>query len=300
MDLRNLITVKTILEMGTFQNAAKRLNYTQSTVTFQVQQLEQELSIKLFEKIGRKMILTQAGKDILPYIDTIIQSTEQISNYGKGTLDLTGSLRIALPETLLVYKMQPVLKAFRKQAPNVRIHLQTLNCYTIRDKIMNNGADIGIHYDVGGYTPAIRTEFLANFSLSLIASPAIAADQTDFLTENQRKTTVLISNDSNSIFQKLFDHYLEEKNISIEQPIELWSIEAIKKCVISDMGIAFLPTFTVENELNKRALQALATDLNDQRITAVCAYHKNKWLSPAMELFICLLKKYLLLKEPSV
>ena len=60
MNTKNLITFKTILEAGSFQKAADRLNYTQSTVTFQVKQLEEELSLKLFEKIGRRMELTQA------------------------------------------------------------------------------------------------------------------------------------------------------------------------------------------------------------------------------------------------
>ncbi|MFY4776502.1 LysR family transcriptional regulator [Metabacillus sp. RGM 3146] len=66
MELKYLQTLKTILETGSFLGAARKLNYTQSTVTFQIQQLEQELSVKLFEKIGREMVLTQAGEDILP------------------------------------------------------------------------------------------------------------------------------------------------------------------------------------------------------------------------------------------
>ena len=61
MELKSLNTVRMILETGSFQEAARRLHYTQSTVTFQVQQLEKELNVKLFEKLGRRMALTQAG-----------------------------------------------------------------------------------------------------------------------------------------------------------------------------------------------------------------------------------------------
>lgn len=71
MNTKNLVTFKTILEMGSFQKAADKLGYTQSTVTFQIKQLEEELALKLFEKIGRRMELTQAGKDIMPYVDMI-------------------------------------------------------------------------------------------------------------------------------------------------------------------------------------------------------------------------------------
>ena len=61
MNTKNLLTLKTILETGSFQKAADKLNYTQSTVTFQMKQLEEELSLKLFEKIGRKMERMRAG-----------------------------------------------------------------------------------------------------------------------------------------------------------------------------------------------------------------------------------------------
>ncbi|OQY40923.1 MAG: hypothetical protein B6227_06410 [Fusobacteriia bacterium 4572_74] len=103
MDLQ---TLKVISETGSFLNAAQQLNYAQSTITFQMQQLEQELSVKLFEKIGRKMTITQAGKDIIPLIDNIFKSIEQLENYNKGINELTGTLKVAMPETLLTYKMQ--------------------------------------------------------------------------------------------------------------------------------------------------------------------------------------------------
>ena len=75
-----------------------------------MQQLEQELSIKLFEKIGRTMKLTQAGKELIPYIDNVIEAVQQMESYGKENQELTGTLRIAIPETLLAYQMPRILK----------------------------------------------------------------------------------------------------------------------------------------------------------------------------------------------
>ena len=108
MELKYLQTFHTILETGSFLNAARQLNYTQSTVTFHIQQLEQELSFPLFEKIGRKMQLTQAGREIIPYVDAILQNVEILENFQKQTQELHGKLRVALPESLLTYQMQPV------------------------------------------------------------------------------------------------------------------------------------------------------------------------------------------------
>ena len=293
MELRNMITFKTILEEGSFQNAAQKLSYTQSTVTFQMQQLEQELSIKLFEKIGRKMMLSQAGKDILPYVDSILQSMEQISNYGKSNGELTGELKVAIPESLLTYKMQPVIKEFRNQAPNIKLILRSLNCYMIRDQILNGEVDIGIHYDVGGYNPTIITESLGAFSLSLLASPLLGKEHHDFISPNQKKTLTFVMDDRRSLYKEILGQYLKKKNILLENTIELWSIETIKRSAASNLGVAFLPTFTAEEELANGTLIELDIELPSKKITALCAHHKNKWISPGMELFIRLVKDYL-------
>lgn len=290
MELRNMITLKAILEEGSFQKAAQKLSYTQSTVTFQMQQLEQELSINLFEKIGRKMMLTQAGRDILPYIDSILQSMEQINNYGRSNLELTGELKVAIPESLLTYKMQPVIRAFRDQAPNIKLTLRSLNCYMIRDQILNGEADVGIHYDVGGYNPAINTEPLCTFSISLLASPILDKEQHDFISCNQKKEVTFVIDDCHSIYKEIFEEYLKNKNILLSNTLELWSIETIKRCAASNLGVACLPTFTAEKELTTGTLIELDTELSSRKITALCAYHKNKWISPGMELFIQLVK----------
>lgn len=86
MNTKSLVTFKTILEMGSFQKAADKLGYTQSTVTFQIKQLEEELALKLFEKIGRRMELTQAGKDIMPYVDMILQVRNKSGTMAKAFL----------------------------------------------------------------------------------------------------------------------------------------------------------------------------------------------------------------------
>jgi DNA-binding transcriptional LysR family regulator len=289
MELKYLNTFKTILESGSFRNAARQLNYTQSTMTFQMQQLEQELSVKLFEKIGRKMVITQAGKEVLPYIETILLATRQLENYGKDMQELTGTLKVAMPETLLTYRMQPVLKAFRQQAPRVTLSVQALNCYVIRDLLISGGADIGVHYDVGGYGTSMVTEQLTDFSMALIASPDIDNAYSDFVMKHQRKPVCLITNDPDSVFQNLFDHYLREQDIVLDGVLELGSIEAIKRSVTSNLGVAYLPRYVVEEELANGSLKELKTSLSDKTISAICTYHKNKWISPAMELFIRLL-----------
>lgn len=293
MEIKYLKTFKTILEMGSFQKAAERLNYAQSTVTLQIQSLEQELSVKLFDKIGRRMQLTQAGTELLPYINAVLNAAQQLENYGKNKDQLTGALHVAMPETLLNYKLHPIIKKFRNQAPNVRLSLEIGNCYVIQEQIKNGSIDLGIHYDIGGYGSGILIDSLSSYPLALIASPELKKEDCDFTKQGQTKDVCLLTADKNSIYHKIFHEYLKRNGIFMNGEMEIGSVEALKQSAASNLGVAFLPRYAVEKELNEGILQELHINQPAKTITAVCVHHKNKWLTPAMNLFLDLLKEQL-------
>lgn len=143
MDTRSIVVIKTILEEGSFQKAAQRLNCSQSTVTFQVRQLENELSVRLFERLGRRMVFTPAGKSILPHMEAILHSMQAITACNDPA-SLHGELRVAVAESLLSYKLHTLLSDFVERAPAVKLQLHSLNCHDIREGILSG------QYDPGG------------------------------------------------------------------------------------------------------------------------------------------------------
>ena len=90
MELKYLNTFMTIIEEGSFVKAAEKLGYTQSTITFQIGQLEQEFSVQLFEKIGRRMVLTKAGEQIMPYITEVLNSVRKMKYFEKDLSSCEG------------------------------------------------------------------------------------------------------------------------------------------------------------------------------------------------------------------
>lgn len=285
MELKSLYTVRKIIETGSYQKTAMALNYAQSTITFQIRQLENELNVRLFEKSGNKMVMTEEGKDILPMIDQVITAADALLCYKKDQGDIRGTLRIALPETLVTYEMQGVLKTFKEKAPDVRLSLQVMNCYAIYDQLLNGACDIAIHYDVRNYPRSITTRELKTYPVVMVASPDLDNAQMDFTTPGQRKSICHIQNDPNALYLKILESYLKSKNITLDTGLEVWSIEAIKRSVMSNLGVAFLPRFAVESELEQGLLLEIPMDVTGE-ITSICAYQKNRWKSPAMELFL--------------
>ena len=269
-----------------------KLGYTQSTVTFQIKQLEEELALKLFEKIGRRMELTQAGKDIMPYVDMILQGTEQISNYGKSLSEISGSLKLAIPDSILIYNMQPFMQAFTHEAPNVQLIVNSIQSGEINPSIADGTADIGINCEKDSYPDSVIHKKLGKYKAVLVASPFANSNLLDFITPHQRKPISLICNEPDGYYQLDMDKYLSEKDILLNPPMKVQSIEAVKRCVMNNLGIAVVPTYSIGEELKNGSLMPIKTELDEKEYNSFYIYHKNKWISPQMELALNLLKKY--------
>lgn len=291
MELKYLFTLKEILKSGSYQKAAAALGYAQSTVTFQIRALEREFGVQLFERSAGRMALTQAGEELLPYIDRVLESVEALSAFRSRREGLAGTLTVAAPETLATYELQSVFAAFRRRAPAVRLSVRCRNCFEIFEDLLGSDIDVAIHYDVGGYPPGVACEPLAEFELALVGSPDLTAAERDFATPGQNKAISHIQDDPNALSLKIFRRYLAERAITMEKDIEVWSTEAVKRFVMSGLGVAFMPRFALAREIAEGKLAELKTGMEHPAMTAVCAWQKGRWMSPAAELFIGLLRE---------
>lgn len=293
METKNLATLMTIIETGSFQRAATQLNYAPSTVTSQIRQLEDEFSLKLFEKVGRRMELTQAGKDILPFVESILQNVEKIGNYKKDISEITGTLRLVAPDSIFIYIMQPIIKAILHDAPNIRLVINSLPSDDINQAIVNGFADIGIDCDKGHFPDSVLHPASKPFQACLIGSPFLNPKELDFISPHQRKSVGMIYNEPNANYQRAITDYFDKKDIVLNPDMKLQSIEAVKKSVMNNFGIAYVPQFSVEEELKNGSLLQLKTELDDKIYPAVCVFHRNKWISPQMELAFRILHEQL-------
>jgi Transcriptional regulator len=263
MELKYLQTFQTIIEEGSFTKAAEKLNYTQSTITFQMGQLERELSVKLFERVGRRMMPTKAGEQLCPYVRDVLSSVDRMRCFENDLAEYRGALKLGIGETLLCYLMPDILKDFHRNAPNTKLFLRSMNCYDIRDELLKGTLDLGVFYeDVGGLGNEITAVPFGKYALSLVASPETKQLFPDFITPNQKIPVSLIINEQNCIFRQIFERYLQQKSILLDHTIELWSIHAIKSLVKNNVGISFLPTFTVREEIEKGELAEINTDIS--------------------------------------
>ena len=118
MDLRHLQTFKVIAETGSFVQAAERLQYAQSTLTLQIQQLEAELGVELFDRQRRKIQLTAAGHTLLIHTQHVLHQVEQmqqdLSDLAAGE---SGTLRVGMIEPIARLHLIQVMCTFRERYP---------------------------------------------------------------------------------------------------------------------------------------------------------------------------------------
>lgn len=293
METKNLITLMTIIETGSFQKAAMQLNYAPSTVTAQIRQLEKDFSLVLFEKIGRKMKLTPTGMEILPFVKNILQNVEQITNYKKDLSEITGTLRLVAPDSIFIYIMQPIIQAILHSAPNIQLIVNSLPSDDINHAVVSGYADIGIDCDKGHYPDLIMHPASKPFQACLIGSPFLKSGELDFISPHQKKSVCLIFNEPNANYQKKIETYFRSKDILLGHGMNLQSIEAVKKSVMNNLGIAYVPSFSVVDELKNGSLLQLNTELDGNVYPAVCVFHRNKWISPQMGLAFKILHEQL-------
>ena len=197
---------------------------------------------------------------------------------------------MAVAESLLSYKLHALLGDFVERAPAVKLQLHSLNCHDIREGILSGQYDLGVYYDVGGHPHTLEVLPLGQAKGIIVASPLLAPGLRDFDTPHQRKETSFIINEPRSIYRERMEAHLRARDILFRNTIELWSIESIKKTVAANLGVSFLPTFAVEQELAAGSLIELPVRMSGCIVQAICVWHKNRESTPAMRLFRDLLQ----------
>ena len=132
MELKIFTTFRTIVRTGSFTKAARLLSYTPSTITFHIAQLEKLTGVPLFEKSGRRMVLTKAGEALIPYVDEVLAAVKKVKRFQYGIAAYQGTLTVGAPESLLCFRLPPLLKRLHAHAPRVDLRLCSL---TSRDVV---------------------------------------------------------------------------------------------------------------------------------------------------------------------
>jgi DNA-binding transcriptional LysR family regulator len=286
MEIRHLQTFITIVEFEGFTKAAEHLGYAQSTITSHIQILENELGKSLFDRLGKKIVLTNVGKELVPYAKQMLHVYKEIKNITSEQNGVCGDLIVGAGESLTIYRLGRILKEYKKSFPKVNIILKDSICSDLRSKLQSGELDIILTIEPQIMDIDLVVKNLKDECMVIIGAPD--ADL-EFLTtnfENEVATESIIFSEKGCSFRISFENYLKQKKIKYANPLEFSSIEAIKNCVMNGLGISFLPFYTVRNEIKEGSLKMIEVKEPCDKFRTQLAYHKNKSISLPMSKLI--------------
>lgn len=292
MEIRNLITFQKIYENKSFSKAAIELGYSQSTVTMQMKQLEGELNVRLFDRIGKNVSVTSEGERFLKYANEIIACSKNAIADLNTESKPRGELRIGILESVCTAFLPQILHQYHITYPEVSTVIQIGTFDELTTMLNANKVDLLWTFDQPLQFIEWQKAFYYESSISVICSPKNRLSKKRRLSIYDIKDETFIFTEKNCSYRKVFEEYIKSIGIQPNIFLEIGNTEIIKKFVQADLGIAVLPHFTVLEEVATNKINILHIEDYEQLMQGQLFYHKNKWLSPALLQFIQLVKEY--------
>lgn len=282
MYMKHLQTFLSVARLLNFGGAAQALNYSQSTVSEHIHALEEDLGAILFERLGKKVFLTEKGKKLLPLAERMVRDAEEIKGLFKEDDVVSGCLNIGASESLCVFWLPPLLKEYRISYPKVQINIKVGNCVDFPLWLQQNIIDVAFSLNNKSVQQQLRRIDLFRGETVFIASPDHELAAGSILTLQNLAGHTLLLPDGYSGYPMDLKILLEREGVKANTIMEFGSLEAIKHCVKSGLGISLLPKIVVEEDINRGELIKLNWTDTPIDIQALMLFHREKWLSPAL------------------
>ncbi len=255
MDLVELQIFKTVAEQGGITRAATALHRVQSNVTTRVKQLEERLGAKLFHRQGRKLVLSSEGRLLLTYADRLLRLSTEAQAAMKGHAP-HGLFRLGSLESTAAARLPPVLAAYHRAHPEVRLELVTGTSGALVDRVLRGDIEAAF---VAEPFPAKNLETLHAFTEELVLITPKSHGRVG--TPKDIEQRVVLAFSTGCSYRRRLESWLGRSSVVAERVMEYGSYHAITACVAAGGGIAVVPRSVlrvvgVENEVAVNTLPA--------------------------------------------
>ncbi len=283
MDLRSLSTFIQIAELGNFTRAAEKLGYSQPTVSFQIKQLEQELGVKLFDRVGHTVSLTDDGRVILVYAQKICRMAQEMALGASQNFEPAGIVRVAMADSLCAPLILEKFAKFRALYPQISIKITTAGTSELFRLLDHNEVDIVCTLDAHIYNTAyiIRTEEKIDAHFVCSAEHPLARKKN--LTIDELLGEPFLLTEKGMSYRGLLDQRLAKDSKEIHPVLELGSPDIICRLVEENLGISFLPDYVTEQSVRNGTIVRVCVQNFSIELWKQILYHRDKWISPQMQ-----------------
>ena len=256
----NLFYLKTFVAVTktlSFRVAAERNFITQPAVSQHIRIIEKKLNVTLFERRGKNILLTSAGKAFLPYAENILKQYEDAQAHIRELENkFGGTIRVATIYSIGLYELKPAVQKFLKKYPQVNLHLEYQKSSTIYEMVSNRTVDFGMVAFPQKRNGVVAQTF-AEDELVLAQSPQQRILPKRTIALKDLEGVKLIGFAADTATGKVIQHFFAARKIRPDIRHEYDNIELIKSAVILGLGCALLPKKTILRELKDRTLETV-------------------------------------------
>ncbi len=286
MEIRNLCAFLKVVSTMNITRAAEALGYSQSNISNQIQQLEEELGIKLFDRIGRGLVLTQYGKNLIPYAEQVIASISALESFMRSDAELTGSIHIGFVESVFNVCGEEILIRFTKRFPKTKIKVTVDSTSILKKQLQKNEIDVACTIDTELPSSKLECPYYKDVEVLLVASSTNLLSEKETLTPQDFKNAKFVLMEDDAPYNLIFNQRLYDCHKEIEPTISLQSCEMAKRMAMLGDFVTLLPEFVVKEVLEEKRLSILKMDWEkiEQKVQIIHA--KNKFMTPQINGFI--------------
>ena len=286
MDVRNLRTFIKVAEFNNFTKAAHALGYSQSAVTVQMQQLETELGVQLFDRIGKNIFLTQYGLAFIDYASTVIEAMDKAENFATDSRELRGTVRFGIVDSILNACFIPIFTELNRRYPNLDLSISVGSARELETKIRANELDLVylLDYKVPKKEwVRIREEIEP---IIFVASPGNRLADREKVSFDEIIGEKLILMPQGEGYRYLFDEELAKRNLFAAPTVEIASTETIIKLTKAGNYVTMLPIFAARSYIRSGELVKINVEDCDMYQWSQMAYLKGKAITPLLQTFV--------------
>jgi DNA-binding transcriptional LysR family regulator len=279
VNLHQLHIFCTVAKHLSFSVAAEELFMTQPAVSQQMKALERHLNVKLFERVGHKLFLTEAGEAILEFALGILAAGAEMEQAVAQIRGSRGRLALGANTTGGMYVVPPIVRAFREENPEADVTLHVESTSRICDRVMQNMIDVAV---VTGPIQDRRFVIrdLCEDEVYLIVSPSHPFSGRVGVAPEEIVGEPFVLPEPGSRTRLLVEEAFAERGLKLRVSMQLPGTEAVKKAVEANVGIAMVSRYSVQRELALGVLRRVTVDGMRLLRPIHMLYRKGKHLTP--------------------
>lgn len=286
MDLRCLQTFIEVAELGSFTRAGERLGYSQPTVSFQIRQLEQELGLPLFDRIGHTVSLTDAGREALSYAQRICNLSREMAGAGLHNRPVSGIIRLGMADSLCDPLIARGFSMFRQMYPELSVHIYNAGTGDLFRMLDHNEVDLICTMDSRIYDTSYVTVDEEAFQAHFVASADSALGKRPSVCLEELLKYPFLLTEKGMSYRRLMDEQLADRALEIRPVLETARADLICGLVVQNMGVSFLPDYVTELDVRCGRMVRLEPENFHVTVWKQVLYRRDKWLSPQMKALI--------------